>query len=105
MPSRAPQQLEPDGCGPQPRPDQVRDGPSRANPVTGIQILTCGYLARHPALVAVLEGLGWNNPGGGMNPSTAPCGRGPGGAPEAVVAQTRSVAGRARGRWTHRARG
>jgi hypothetical protein len=29
---------------------------------------TGGYLARHPGLLKVLEWLGWNNPGAGMNP-------------------------------------
>jgi hypothetical protein len=36
--------------------------------VTRIQTLVGGYLARHPALLRVLEWLGWNNPGGSMNP-------------------------------------
>ena len=35
---------------------------------TSIQILASGYLARHPALLGVLEWLGWNNPGGSINP-------------------------------------
>jgi hypothetical protein len=36
--------------------------------VTRIQTLAGGYLARHPTLLRVLEWLGWNNPGGSMNP-------------------------------------
>jgi hypothetical protein len=69
MSSRTPQELEPaEGSGPQPRPYQARAEPSRANLVTRMQILTCGYLARHPALLTLLEGLGWNNPGGSINP-------------------------------------
>ena len=42
--------------------------PSRANPITRLQILIGGYLARHPSLLTVLEWLGWNNPGGSINP-------------------------------------
>jgi hypothetical protein len=36
--------------------------------VTRIQTRAGGYIARHPALLGVLEWLGWNNPGGSMNP-------------------------------------
>jgi hypothetical protein len=70
MPSlRPPQELGPaDGSGAQPPYDQVPAEPSRANPVLRIQILTGGFLARHPTPLKVLEGLGWNNPGGSMNP-------------------------------------
>jgi hypothetical protein len=70
MPSpRKPQKLEPDdGSDAQLRHDQMPAEPSRANPVTRMQILTGGYIARHPTLLKVLEGLGWNNPGGNMNP-------------------------------------
>jgi hypothetical protein len=60
---RTPQELEPEdssGAGP--------SAPPRADPGSRIQTLTGGYLARHPTLLKVLEGLGWNNPGGGMNP-------------------------------------
>jgi hypothetical protein len=66
---RRPQKLESeDGSGAQLRHDQVPAEPSRANPVTRIQILTGGYLARRPTLLKILERLGWNNPGGSMNP-------------------------------------
>ena len=66
---RTPRDLDPDdGSGAQPRHDQAPAEPSRANPVTRIQTLTGGYIARHPALLRVLEWLGWNNPGGYMNP-------------------------------------
>jgi len=70
MPSpRQPQKLEPeDGSGAQRRHDQVPAEPSRANLGTRIQTLIGGYLARHPTLLKVLEELGWNNPGGSMNP-------------------------------------
>src|SRR5215218_4055112 len=48
-----------------------------------LRILTGGYLARHPALLGVLEWLGWNSPGvlsqtpparraGGVNQQTRP---------------------------------
>jgi hypothetical protein len=36
--------------------------------VRRIQTLAGGYIARHPPLLRVLEWLGWNNPGGSMNP-------------------------------------
>ena len=70
MPSpRTPQKLESDdGFGPQRRHGQPPAEPARANPALRIQILTGGYVARHPMLLKVLERLGWNNPGGGMNP-------------------------------------
>jgi hypothetical protein len=70
MPSpRTPHDLEPeDGSGAQPRHDQARAEPSRANPVTRIQTRAGGYIARHPALLAVLEWLGWNIPGSSINP-------------------------------------
>jgi hypothetical protein len=70
MPSpRTPHDLEPDdGSGAQRRHDQAPAEPSRVNPVTRIQTLTGGYIARHPALLGVLEWLGWNNPGGSINP-------------------------------------
>jgi hypothetical protein len=70
MPSpRTPHDLEPDdGSGAQRRHDQAPAGPSRANPVTRIQTRAGGYLARHPALLRVLEWLGRNNPGGSINP-------------------------------------
>ena len=66
---RTPQDLEPeDGSAAPPRHDQTPAEPWRANPVRRIQTLVGGYLARHPALLTVLEWLGWNNPGGSMNP-------------------------------------
>jgi hypothetical protein len=69
MPSRTPQDLEPeDNSGLQRRRDKAPAEPSRASPVTRIQILTGRHLARHPALLTVLEGRGCNNPGGSMNP-------------------------------------
>jgi hypothetical protein len=70
MPSpTTPHDLDPDdGSGAQPRHDQAPAEPSRANPVLGLRILTGGYLARHPALLGVLEWLGWNSPGGSINP-------------------------------------
>jgi len=64
-----PQQLDSeDGSGAQPRDDRVPAEPSRAKPFMRIQILAGGYVARHPALLTVLEGLGWHNPGDSMNP-------------------------------------
>ena len=43
-------------------------GPSRAGVVTRIQVRTGGFVARHPALLKTMQWLGWNNPGGSMNP-------------------------------------
>jgi hypothetical protein len=57
-----------DGSRSQPRDAHRSAEPSHANPIARIQILTGGYIARQPTLLRVLEGLGWNNPGGGMNP-------------------------------------
>ena len=70
MPSpTTPENLEPeDGSGAQPRHDQAPAGPSRANPVTRIQTRAGGYIVRHPALLRVLEWLGWNSPAGSINP-------------------------------------
>ena len=70
MPSpRTPHDLEPDdGSGAQPRHAQAPAEPSRADPVKRIQMLTGGYIARHPALLTVLEWLGWNIPGSSINP-------------------------------------
>jgi hypothetical protein len=66
---RTPQDLESeDGSGAQPRHDQAQAEPTRANPVTRIKTLSGGHIARHPALLRVLEWLGWNNPGGSINP-------------------------------------
>jgi hypothetical protein len=36
--------------------------------VTRIQTRAGGYLARYPTLLRVLEWLGWNKPGGSINP-------------------------------------
>jgi hypothetical protein len=52
----------------EPRHAQAPAVRSRPHPVRRIQNLTGGYLARHPALLTVLEWLGWTNPGCGMNP-------------------------------------
>ena len=70
MPSpRTRRDLDPDdGSGAQRQHDQAPAGPTRANPVTRIQTRAGGYIARHPALLGVLEWLGWNNPGGSINP-------------------------------------
>jgi hypothetical protein len=69
MPSpRTPHDLGPDDGSGERRHDQAPAEPSRVNPVTRIQTLTGAYITRHPALLSVLEWLGWNNPGGYMNP-------------------------------------
>ena len=48
--------------------DQVPAEPSRSSAVSRLQARTGGFVARHPAMLKVLEWLGWNNPGGSMNP-------------------------------------
>jgi hypothetical protein len=48
--------------------DQVPADPSRSSAISRLQARTGGYVARHPAMLKMLEWLGWNNPGGSMNP-------------------------------------
>ena len=48
--------------------DQAPPVPSRSSVVSRLQARTGGYIARHPAMLKVLEWLGWNNPGGSINP-------------------------------------
>lgn len=48
--------------------DQGPAEPSRSSAVSRLQARTGGYLARHPAMLEVLEWLGSNNPVGSMNP-------------------------------------
>jgi hypothetical protein len=57
-----------DGSGSKPSADRLPAGPSHATPVARARILTGGFLARHPTVSRVLEWLGWNSPGGSMNP-------------------------------------
>jgi hypothetical protein len=42
--------------------------PTRPSAISRLQARTAGYVARHPTMLKVLEWLGWNNPGGSMNP-------------------------------------
>lgn len=64
-----PQNLEPeDGSSVRIRNDEASAEPSRPGAATRIQARMGGYVARHPALLKVLTWLGWNNPGGSMNP-------------------------------------
>jgi len=64
-----PQRLEPgDDPGVKLQNTQGRAEPSRFGAVARLQARTGGYVARHPAMLKVLEWLGWNNPGGSMNP-------------------------------------
>ena len=63
------QQLEPgDHPGGKFEDDQVPDERPHAGAVSRLQARTGGYVARHPAMLKVLEWLGWNNPGGSINP-------------------------------------
>jgi hypothetical protein len=67
--SRTPQRLErDDDPGVQLQHDPVPAEPSRGSKVSRIQARTGGYAARHPAMSKVLGWLGWDNPGGSMNP-------------------------------------
>jgi hypothetical protein len=64
-----PHNLEPgDEPGVKFQKDQVPAEPPRSSAVSRLQSRTGGYVARHPAMLKVLEWLGWNNPGGSMNP-------------------------------------
>jgi hypothetical protein len=68
MPTKPPELQPEDGSSSKPRDDQLPAEPSHANPIARIRILPGGYIARHPTLLRVLEWLGWNNPGGSINP-------------------------------------
>jgi hypothetical protein len=48
--------------------DQVPADSSRSSVVSRLQTRTGGYVARHPAVLKVLAWLGWNSPGGSVNP-------------------------------------
>jgi hypothetical protein len=64
-----PQNLEPgDDPGVKFADDQVPADTTRSSAISRLQARTGGYVARHPAMLKVLEWLGWNNPGGSMNP-------------------------------------
>jgi hypothetical protein len=59
------QRLEPDDHV---QDDKAQSSRSRPSAVKGLQARTGGFVARHPALLKTLQWLGWNNPGGSMNP-------------------------------------
>jgi hypothetical protein len=64
-----PQSTEPeDEPGMKLEHDRVSAEPPRSSMASRLQARTGGYVARHPAMLKVLEWLGWNNPGGSMNP-------------------------------------
>ena len=64
-----PQSPEPDAHGAANiQHDEMPREASRAGGVTRLQARAGGYVARHPAMLRVLAWLGWNNPGGSMNP-------------------------------------
>ena len=42
--------------------------PNRPSAISRLQARSGGYVARHPTLLKLLEWLGWNNPGGSINP-------------------------------------
>jgi hypothetical protein len=68
VPTR-PAGIEPDeGSATAPPDDQSAAEPSRVSPIARARVLASGCIARHPALLRVLEWLGWNNPGGSMSP-------------------------------------
>jgi hypothetical protein len=57
-----------DGFVPKAADDQMPAEPGHTRPVARTRILVGGFIARHPTLLRVLEWLGWNNPGGSINP-------------------------------------
>jgi hypothetical protein len=64
-----PQSLGPDADpGVKFQDDELPAEPSRPSAITRLQARTGGYVAKHPAMLKVLGWLGWNNPGGSMNP-------------------------------------
>ena len=69
MLARTPQNLERrDDPGVEFQEDRVPAESSRSSAVSRLQARAGGYVAQHPAMLKVLEWLGWNNPGGSMNP-------------------------------------
>ena len=57
-----------DASGPRAPDEQPSAEPSHANPSARARTLAGRYIAAHPAVWRVLEWLGWNNPGGSINP-------------------------------------
>jgi hypothetical protein len=68
LPTKRPELKSEDGSASKPPDDQLPAELSHANPIARARILAGGYIARHPTLLRVLEWLGWNNPGGSINP-------------------------------------
>jgi hypothetical protein len=63
------QRLEPDdNPGVKLQGDQVPAESRQSGKFSRLQARTGGFVARHPAMLRVLGWLGWNNPGGSMNP-------------------------------------
>jgi len=62
-----PQRLEP-GDDPGVKLQNTQGRAERFGAVARLQARAGGYVARHPAMLKVLEWLGWNSPGGSMNP-------------------------------------
>src|SRR3954452_15429735 len=71
LPTKLPELKSEDGSGSKPPDDQLAAELSHANPIARARILAGGYIARHPTLLRVLEWLGWDNPGGRLNPEAA----------------------------------
>jgi hypothetical protein len=68
MPTK-PAEIEPEnGSGPGPLDDRRSAESSHANPIARASTSIGGYIARQPALLKLLEWLGWHNPGGSVNP-------------------------------------
>jgi hypothetical protein len=63
-----PQRLEPDDHLGAELPDDHVPAEPRSSTLSRLQARTGGYVARHPAMLKVLAWLGWNNPGGSVNP-------------------------------------
>lgn len=48
--------------------DQPPRDPSNAHLDAETQARTTRFITKHPALLKLIRWLGWNNPGGSMNP-------------------------------------
>lgn len=57
-----------DGSEPKAADDQMPAEPAHTKPIARTRMLAGGFIARHPTVLRVLEWLGWNNPGGSINP-------------------------------------
>jgi len=68
MPTRTAGREPDDRSGSQSPDDQPPVEPAHLDAIARTRMRTGGHIATHPTLLRVLEWLGWNNPGGGINP-------------------------------------